>query len=64
MSEISGIELMAYDLLKMRVVTHSPLIAQYWLLCTMYIPRPARLLFTVDDGWNRYLKKHGDGVSL
>ncbi len=29
----------------------------------MYIPRPAKLLFTVDDGWNRYLKKHGDSVS-
>lgn len=27
-------------------------------------PRPAKLLFTVDDGWNRYLGKHGDGVSL
>nr|WP_280644046.1 hypothetical protein [Candidatus Erwinia dacicola] len=21
----------------------------------MYIPRPAKLLFTVDNGWNRYL---------
>ncbi len=29
----------------------------------MYIPRPAKLLFTVDDGWNRYLEKHGDSVS-
>lgn len=30
----------------------------------MYIPRPAKLLFTIDDGWNRYLEKHGDNVSL
>ena len=30
----------------------------------MYIPRPAKLLFNVDDGWNRYLDKHGDSVSL
>jgi len=29
----------------------------------MYIPRPAKLLFTVDDGWNRYLEKHGDNIS-
>ncbi|XYX39390.1 transposase zinc-binding domain-containing protein [Candidatus Erwinia dacicola] len=29
----------------------------------MYIPRPAKLLFTVDDGWKRYLEKHGDSVS-
>nr|WP_245166604.1 hypothetical protein [Candidatus Erwinia dacicola] len=29
----------------------------------MYITRPAKLLFTVDDGWNRYLEKHGDSVS-
>lgn len=29
----------------------------------MYIPRPAKLLFTVDDGWNRYLEKHGDSIS-
>nr|WP_083264822.1 transposase zinc-binding domain-containing protein [Candidatus Erwinia dacicola] len=29
----------------------------------MYIPRPAKLLFTIDDGWNRYLEKHGDSVS-
>ncbi|XYX41655.1 hypothetical protein WKI72_10610 [Candidatus Erwinia dacicola] len=26
----------------------------------MYIPRPAKLLFTVDDGWNPYLEKYGD----
>ncbi|NJD85021.1 IS91 family transposase, partial [Candidatus Erwinia dacicola] len=26
-------------------------------------PAPAKLLFTVDDGWNRYLEKHGDSVS-
>jgi len=29
----------------------------------MYIPRPAKLLFTVDDGWNHYLEKHGDSIS-
>lgn len=29
----------------------------------MYIPRPAKQLFTVEDGWNRYLEKHGDSVS-
>lgn len=29
----------------------------------MYIPRPAKLLFTVDDGWNRFLDKHGDCIS-
>ena len=34
-----------------------------FILCSMYIPRPAKLLFTVDDGWNRYLEKHGDSVS-
>ncbi|WP_420836512.1 hypothetical protein, partial [Candidatus Erwinia dacicola] len=28
-----------------------------------YIPRPAKLLFTVDDGWNPYLEKHSDSVS-
>lgn len=26
----------------------------------MYIPRPAKLLFTVYDGWNNYLGKHGN----
>ncbi|MEM7874887.1 transposase zinc-binding domain-containing protein, partial [Morganella morganii] len=29
----------------------------------MYIPRPAKLLFTINDGWNRHLEKHGDNVS-
>ncbi|XYX39803.1 hypothetical protein WKI72_17915 [Candidatus Erwinia dacicola] len=29
----------------------------------MYIACPAKLLFTVDDGWNPYLEKHGDSVS-
>jgi hypothetical protein len=29
----------------------------------MYIPRPAKLLFTVDDTWNRYLASNGDTVS-
>ncbi|EOS95392.1 IS801 transposase, partial [Erwinia tracheiphila PSU-1] len=29
----------------------------------MYIPRPAKLLFTVYDGWNYYLGKHSDSVS-
>lgn len=28
----------------------------------MYIPRPAKLLFTVDDGWNKFLEKFGDSV--
>ncbi len=32
-------------------------------LCTMYIPRPAKLLFQHDDGWSRYLDKHGDSLS-
>ncbi len=26
----------------------------------MYIPRPAKLLFTVDNGWERFLEKYGD----
>ncbi|HFH0422630.1 TPA: IS91 family transposase [Salmonella enterica subsp. enterica serovar Bovismorbificans] len=29
----------------------------------MYTPRPAKLLFTVNDGWNKYPDKHGDNVS-
>ncbi|WGM05326.1 transposase zinc-binding domain-containing protein [Arsenophonus nasoniae] len=29
----------------------------------MYIPRPAKLLFTIDDGWNKFLEKYGDSVS-
>ncbi|ASL96000.1 hypothetical protein BVG94_25380 (plasmid) [Serratia marcescens] len=29
----------------------------------MYIPRPAKLLFQHDDGWSRYLDKHGDSLS-
>lgn len=29
----------------------------------MYTPRPAKLLFTVDDGWNRFLDSNGDSVS-
>jgi len=29
----------------------------------MYIPRPAKLLFQHDDGWSRYLEKHGDTLS-
>lgn len=29
----------------------------------MYIPRPAKLLFTVDDGWNLFLEKFGDSIS-
>jgi hypothetical protein len=28
----------------------------------MYIPRPAKLLFQADDGWNRFLIKHGHSV--
>nr|WP_228389035.1 transposase zinc-binding domain-containing protein [Rahnella sp. RcJ3] len=29
----------------------------------MYIPRPAKLLFTVDDAWNQFLDKFGDSVT-
>lgn len=29
----------------------------------MYIPRPAKLLFQIDNGWERFLMKHGDSVS-
>lgn len=29
----------------------------------MYIPRPVKLLFTFDYGWNRFLDKFGDSVS-
>lgn len=29
----------------------------------MYIPRPAKLLFTIDDGWSKFLEKHGDSIS-
>ena len=29
----------------------------------MYIPRLAKLLFTIDDAWNLFLDKHGDSVS-
>lgn len=29
----------------------------------MYIPRPAKLFFTPDDGWNKFLGKFGDSVS-
>jgi len=29
----------------------------------MYIPRPAKLLFALDDGWNRFLGKYGDSIS-
>ncbi|WP_447214665.1 transposase zinc-binding domain-containing protein [Citrobacter pasteurii] len=29
----------------------------------MYIPRPAKLLFTVDDAWNQLLDKFGDSVT-
>nr|WP_227818446.1 transposase zinc-binding domain-containing protein [Serratia marcescens] len=29
----------------------------------MYIPRPVKLLFQHDDGWSRYLDKHGDSLS-
>lgn len=28
----------------------------------MYISRPVKLLFTVDDGWNQYLTRHGHRV--
>ncbi|MEX9226069.1 IS91 family transposase, partial [Providencia rettgeri] len=26
-----------------------------FILCSMYIPRPAKLLFQYDDGWNRFI---------
>ncbi|PNM27162.1 IS91 family transposase [Yersinia enterocolitica] len=29
----------------------------------MYIPRPAKLLFQHDEGWNRFLDKHGDTLT-
>ncbi|WP_338423812.1 MULTISPECIES: transposase zinc-binding domain-containing protein [Citrobacter] len=29
----------------------------------MYTPRPAKLLFTIDDAWNMFLDKHGDNIS-
>jgi hypothetical protein len=29
----------------------------------MYIPRPTKLLFQHDDGWSKYLNKHGDTLS-
>ncbi|EIC83100.1 hypothetical protein [Serratia sp. M24T3] len=29
----------------------------------MYIQRPAKLLFQHNDGWSRYLDKHGDTLS-
>jgi hypothetical protein len=29
----------------------------------MYIPRPAKQLFTFDDGWNKFLDKYGDSIS-
>lgn len=29
----------------------------------MYIPRPAKLLFTIDDGWNKFIEKFGDNVT-
>lgn len=28
----------------------------------MHIPRPAKLLFQIDDGWNNYLSKYGHSV--
>jgi len=28
----------------------------------MYIPRPAKLLFTIDEGWNKFIEKFGDNV--
>ena len=34
-----------------------------FILCHMYTPRPAKLLFRHDDGWGRFLEKHGDGIS-
>jgi len=34
-----------------------------FILCGMYIPRSAKLLFTVDDAWNRFLARFGDNVT-
>lgn len=28
----------------------------------MYIPRPAKLLFLIDDSWNQLLIKHGTAI--
>ena len=28
----------------------------------MYIPRPAKLLFQIDDGWGKLLTKYGDAI--
>jgi hypothetical protein len=34
------------------------------ILGSVYIPRLAKLPFTVDDDWNRYLDKHGDRLRM
>lgn len=34
-----------------------------FILCRMYIPRAAKWLFTVDDGWNLFLDKFGDSIT-
>ncbi|HFQ9142146.1 TPA: hypothetical protein ACHTOV_004668 [Enterobacter cancerogenus] len=28
----------------------------------MFIPHPAKLLFTVDDGWNKFLDSNSDSI--
>jgi hypothetical protein len=28
----------------------------------MYIPRPAKLLFQIDDGWGKLLTQYGDAI--
>lgn len=50
------------------IVTAAPFrrfacLASRFILCGMYIPRPAKLLFTVDDGGKRYLGSNGDSVT-
>lgn len=35
-----------------------------FILCSIYIPRSAKLLFTVDDGWNLFLTKLGNNITL
>lgn len=52
----------------MASVTASPFRFFAWpehrfILSILYIPSPAKLLFTIDDGWNNYLGKHGGSVS-
>ena len=32
-----------------------PPLSFFIILCFMYIPNPAKLLFQYDDGWNRFI---------